>query len=64
MKLTISQLRQMVREAISEASSEKQRKWACAQSGSARKNFKGKPSLTKKQAAEFCADTNLSGKKK
>ena len=52
------------RDSVEEASSEKQRKWACAQSGSARKSFKGKPSLTKKQAAEFCADTKLSGKKK
>ena len=51
-------------EYVEEASSEKQRKWACAQSGSARKNYKGKPSLTKKQAKEFCADTKLSGKKK
>lgn len=51
-------------DSVEEASSEKQRKWACAQAGSARKRFKGKPSLTKKQAAEFCADTKLSGKKK
>ena len=64
MKITISQIREIVYECIAEAASEKQRKWACAQSGSARKNYKGKPSLTKKQAAEFCADTKLSGKKK
>ena len=64
MKLTISQLRQMVREAISEASTEEQRKWCCRQAGASRKNFKGKPSLTGAQAAECCADTDLSGKKK
>ena len=35
-------------------SSEKQRKWACAQTGTSRKKFKGKPSLTAKEAAEMC----------
>tara|TARA_Y100001938_G_C8021214_1_gene395420 strand:+ start:176 stop:379 length:204 start_codon:yes stop_codon:yes gene_type:complete len=64
MKITISQIREIVHECLAEAASEKQRKWACAQAGSARKNYKGKPSLTKKQAKEFCADTKLSGKKK
>jgi len=64
MKVTVSQIRRIVYEYLAEAESEKQRRWACAQAGSARKKFKGKPSLTKKQAAEFCADTKLSGKKK
>jgi hypothetical protein len=52
MKITMGQLRQMVREAISEASTEKQRRWACA-------NKKKKP-----EVAHICADTALSGKKK
>lgn len=52
MKLTIDHLRQMVREAISEASTEKQRKWACA-------NKDKKP-----EVAHICYDTKLSGKKK
>jgi hypothetical protein len=52
MKITMSQLRQMVREAISEASTEDQRRWACA-------NMKKKP-----EVAHMCYDTQLSGKKK
>lgn len=35
---------------------EKQRKWACAQAGKSRKNFKGEPSLSKKEAEEMCTD--------
>ncbi len=34
--------------------SEKQRRFACAQMGKSRKNFKGKKSLTKKEAEEMC----------
>jgi len=49
---------------LNEAYSEKQRKWACAQTGDSRKNFKGKPSLTKKEADEMCKDVELKGKKK
>jgi hypothetical protein len=41
----------LVEEMMNEVSSEKQRKWACAQTGG---NFKGKRSLTKKQAKEMC----------
>jgi len=52
MKITMSQLRQMVREAISEASTKGQRRWACA-------NMKKKP-----EVAHMCYDTQLSGKKK
>ena len=33
---------------------EKQRRWACSQMGKSRKSFKGKPSLTQKQAKEMC----------
>lgn len=33
---------------------EKQRRFACAQTGKGRKNFKGKPPLTKKEAEEMC----------
>jgi hypothetical protein len=36
--------------------SEKQRRWACAQTGKSRKNFKGKPALSKKEAEEMCTD--------
>ena len=35
---------------------EKQRRWACAQSGKSRKKFKGKPSLSKKEAEDMCTD--------
>jgi len=35
---------------------EKQRRWACAQSGKSRKKFKGKPSLSNKEAEEMCTD--------
>ena len=52
------------KDTVKEASTEKQRKWCCAQAGAARKNFKGKPSLTNAEAEECCADTKLSGKKK
>jgi len=41
-------------EELTEAYSEKQRKWACAQMGKSRKNFKGKKKLSKKEAEEMC----------
>jgi len=50
MKITMGQLRQMVREAITEVYSEKQRRWACAQEDS--------------KFDEMCADTAISKKKK
>ena len=49
---------------IEEAYSEKQRKWACAQTGKSRKKFKGKPSLSSKEATEMCKDTDLKKVKK
>ena len=63
MRITMSQVKEVVRELMSEVYSEKQRRWACAQAGKSRKNFKGKPSLTKKEADEMCADTKISKKK-
>jgi hypothetical protein len=41
----------IIEEVMNEVTSEKQRKWACAQMGD---NFKGKRSLTKKEAEEMC----------
>ena len=38
------------------ADSERQRRWACAQMGKSRKKFKGKPSLSKKEAEKMCTD--------
>lgn len=64
MRVTMSQVREAVRELMSEVYSEKQRRWACAQAGKSRKKFKGKPSLTKKEADEMCGDTKISKKKK
>ena len=46
------------------AESEKQRRWACAQTGKSRKKFKGKPSLSSKEAKEMCKDTELKKAKK
>jgi len=60
----MTQIRNAVRESLVEVYSKRQRRWACAQAGKSRKNFKGKPSLTKKQAKEMCADTKISKKKK
>ena len=60
----MNQVREVVRELMSEVYSEKQRRWACAQAGKSRKKFKGKPSLTKKEADEMCGDTKISKKKK
>ena len=51
-------------EGLEEAYSEKQRKWACAQMGKSRKKFKGKPSLSSKEATEMCKDTDLKKAKK
>jgi cytidyltransferase-like protein len=49
--------RGLVEEVLQErAESEKQRKWACAQMGKSRKKFKGKPSLSKKEAEKMCTD--------
>ena len=64
MRVTMNQVREVVRELMSEVYSEKQRRWACAQAGKSRKKFKGKPSLTKKEADEMCGDTKISKKKK
>lgn len=49
---------------LDEAYSEKQRKWACAQTGKSRKKFKGKPSLSSEEAKEMCKDTKLKKAKK
>ena len=54
MKITMSQLRQIVQEVINEVGSKKQRRWACAQMGKSRKNFKGDPKLSKAEAEEMC----------
>ena len=51
-------------EELDEAYSEKQTKWACAQMGKSRKKFKGKPSLSSKEATEMCKDTELKKAKK
>ena len=49
--------RGLVDEVLKErAESEKQRRWACAQMGKSRKKFKGKPSLSKKEAEKMCTD--------
>ena len=64
MRVTMSQVREVVRELMSEVYSKRQRRWACAQAGKSRKKFKGKPSLTKKEADEMCGDTKISKKKK
>jgi phosphopantetheine adenylyltransferase len=42
-------------EPLGEVSSEKQRKWACAQTKGRREKFKGKLSLTPKEAEEMCS---------
>ena len=42
-------------EELEEVSSDKQRKWACAQAKGSRKSFKGKPSLSPKEAEEMCS---------
>lgn len=40
---------------LDEVYSDKQRKWACAQTGKSRKNFSGKPPLSKSEADEMCS---------
>ena len=59
MKLTKSQLKQIIKEKLEEVYSEKQRKWACAQTGESRKKFKGKLTLSPKEAEEMCKDVDL-----
>jgi hypothetical protein len=51
--------RGLVNELLEEVYSEKQRKWACAQTGKSRKKFKGKPSLTKAEAEEMCKSKEI-----
>ena len=51
--------RGLVEEVVTEVYSDKQRRWACAQSGKSRKNFKGKPSLSKTEADEMCKSKEL-----
>ena len=54
MKITKSQLQRIIKEELNEVYSEKQRRWACAQMGKSRKNFKGDPKLSKAEAEEMC----------
>ena len=61
---TREEIKRMVKEELEEVYSEKQRRWACAQSGESRKDFKGKPSLSPKEAEEMCKDTKLTKAKK
>ena len=61
---TNEEIRRMVKEELDEVYSQKQRRWACAQSGESRKDFKGKPSLSSKEAEEMCKDTKLTKAKK
>ena len=51
MKITKTQLKQIIKEELNEVYSEKQRRWACAQMGD---DFEGERSLTKKEAEEMC----------
>jgi hypothetical protein len=50
-KYKISVLKKIIMEELSEVYSEKQRRWACAQTGD---DFEGDPSLSKKEAEEMC----------
>ncbi len=61
---TNEEVREMVEQELEEVYSEKQRRWACAQSGESRKDFKGEPSLSPKEAEEMCRDTKLTKAKK
>ena len=51
MKITKAQLAEIVKEELNEVYSEKQRRWACAQTGD---DFKGERSLSKEEAEEMC----------
>lgn len=61
---TNEEIKEMVKQELEEVYSEKQRRWACAQSGESREDFKGKPSLSPKEAEEMCKDTKLTKAKK
>jgi hypothetical protein len=50
--MNTSELRKYIEEAMQEVSSEKQRRWACAQTGD---GFKGDKKLTDKEAKEMCS---------
>ena len=51
-RITKKQLKQIIKEVIQEVSSEKQRRWACAQTGD---DFKGDKKLTDEEAEEMCS---------
>ena len=51
MKITKTQLAEIVKEELNEVYSEKQRRWACAQTGD---DFEGDRSLNKEEAEEMC----------
>jgi hypothetical protein len=51
MQITKTQLAEIVKEELNEVYSEKQRRWACAQTGD---DFKGERSLNKAEAEEMC----------
>jgi len=51
--------RGLVEEVVTEVYTDKQRRWACAQSGKSRKSFEGKPSLSKTEADEMCKSKEL-----
>jgi hypothetical protein len=50
--MNTSELRKYIQETLEEVSSEKQRRWACAQTGD---DFKGEKELTDKEAKEMCS---------
>jgi hypothetical protein len=51
-KMNTSELRKYIEETLQEVYSEKQRRWACAQTGD---DFKGDKKLTDKEAEEMCS---------
>ena len=56
----IKTLKQVIKEELNEVYSEKQRRWACAQTGD---DFKGERSLSKKEAEEMCKGPMKTAKK-
>tara|TARA_Y100001937_G_C7118576_1_gene331366 strand:- start:106 stop:2223 length:2118 start_codon:yes stop_codon:yes gene_type:complete len=57
------EIQDLVLQCVNEVYSSAQRRWACAQTGDSRKNFKGEPSLSSAEAEEMCTGPMKKAKK-
>ena len=57
------EIQELILQCVNEVYSSTQRRWACAQAGDSRKDFKGEPSLSAAEAEEMCTGPMKKAKK-